>query len=212
MLAAMLALAAGTALHAATGTDPFANEPPNNTGISISRPAEPRAAPAPPPPGNPLWAIPLSALPQTQERPVFAPTRRPPPRAVVAAPVVAAPQAPPPPAPPEPLQLSLIGAVVGDGDAIAVFVDRATQGIVRMRTGQVHAGWSLTTIAPREATLTRGDQTETVAIQRGAGGVAPNAPVFSGSGTAPVASSPPPTAAPPAAANYGTQYTPALKP
>src|SRR5690349_1383979 len=33
--------------------------------------------------GNPLWAVPLSALTATQERPVFSVSRRPPPRAVI---------------------------------------------------------------------------------------------------------------------------------
>lgn len=162
--------AASSAVRAAPTTDPFADAPDTSSGISILRPAaEPRTAPAPATPqiGNPLWSVPLSALTATQDRPVFLPSRRPPPRAVAAAPMPVAPLLPVTAPPPEPLQLFLIGAVVGGGDAIAVFVDRATQGIVRLRTGQTHAGWSLTSIQPREVTLTRGAQTETVVIQRG---------------------------------------------
>src|SRR4051812_28665489 len=45
--------------------------------------------------GTPLWSIPLSALPATQERPIFSASRRPPQRAVVA-PHVDQVQAPPP--------------------------------------------------------------------------------------------------------------------
>src|SRR6202166_3007590 len=73
------------------------------------------------PSGNPLWAIPLSVLTATQERPIFSASRRPPQRAV-AAPVDQV-SAPPPQkaAAPEHLSLALIGAVVGASDAIAVF-------------------------------------------------------------------------------------------
>src|SRR5258708_33146709 len=34
--------------------------------------------------GNPLWAVPLDALSMTRERPLFSPSRRPPPPVVVA--------------------------------------------------------------------------------------------------------------------------------
>ena len=47
------------------------------------------------PSGNPLWAIPLSALTATRERPIFLPSRRAPAPAVAGTPVVVA--APPPP-------------------------------------------------------------------------------------------------------------------
>src|SRR6266404_4933509 len=91
--------------------------------------------------GNPLWSVPLSVLSATQERPIFSASRRPPPRAVVAPPVnlVAAPA--PKPAEPERPTLALIGAVVGESDAIAVFLDRTSQKIVRLRQGDDHAGW-----------------------------------------------------------------------
>ena len=42
------------------------------------------------PSGNPLWAIPLSALTATRERPLFLPSRRAPAPAVAGTPVVAA--------------------------------------------------------------------------------------------------------------------------
>jgi general secretion pathway protein N len=164
----LMLLAAAPAL-AAPSVDPFAGGTQDlGSGISITRPEQSSARPAsaPAPTGNPLWRLPLSALTVTQERPVFAPSRRPPPRAVAAAPVVMA--APPPqaPTPPAPLSLALIGAIVGDDDAIAVFIDRSTQGVVRMRAGQTHQGWALTAIQPRGATLTRDGQSETVALQR----------------------------------------------
>ena len=54
-------------------------------GRPIARPAPATSKPAPR--GNPLWSVPLSALTGTQERPIFSAMRRPPPRAVAAAPV-----------------------------------------------------------------------------------------------------------------------------
>src|SRR6202035_1110317 len=51
----------------------------------IPRPA--REGSKPLPSGNPLWAVPLSVLTATQERPIFSASRRPPQRAVVAVPV-----------------------------------------------------------------------------------------------------------------------------
>src|SRR4051812_9893598 len=71
------------------------------------------------PSGNPLWSVPLSVLTATQERPIFSASRRPPPRAV------AGPRIEPAivPAAPAPAEIehppfALIGAVVGERDAI----------------------------------------------------------------------------------------------
>jgi general secretion pathway protein N len=126
------------------------------------------------PSGNPLWAIPLSVLTATQERPIFSASRRPPQRAV-AAPVDQA-SAPPPQkaAAPERLSLALIGAVVGASDAIAVFLDQTNQKIVRLRQGESHAGWELSSVQPREVTFRKADRTEVLALKRqdGAAGVA----------------------------------------
>jgi general secretion pathway protein N len=134
------------------------------------------------PSGNPLWSVPLSVLTATQERPVFSASRRPPPRAVVgplvepvAAPVVqklAEPEHPP---------LVLIGAVVGESDAIAVFLDRTSQGVVRLRTGETHLGWELGSVLPREVTLRKADQVEVLALQRPA-----DSPAAAGSPVLPI--------------------------
>jgi len=141
------------------------------------------AASKPAPRGNPLWSVPLSALTVTQERPIFSATRRPPPRAVAAAPVDEV----RPPAPPKPVEapppLMLVGAVVGEGDAIAILVNRTDQKVVRLRQGESLDGWSLTSVQPREVTFKQGDRTEVLALQR------PD-------GTTPPGGSPAPTAGP----------------
>jgi general secretion pathway protein N len=137
-----------------------------------------REASKPPPSGNPLWSVPLSLLTATRERPIFLATRRPPRPAVVAAPVVQAPPAPPKAVEPERLTLALIGAVVSDDDAIAVFVDRTNQKIVRLRQGETHAGWVLSSVLKREVTLNKADRTEVLILQRPDG--SPGAPGMPG--------------------------------
>src|SRR6202035_2476341 len=127
---------------------------------------------------NPLWPVPLSALTATQDRPIFSASRRPPQRAVVAVPVdqVSAP-VPQKPTEPEHPPLALIGAVVGESDAIAVFLDRTNQKIIRLRQGEAHAGWVLSSVLPREVTFKKADRTEVLTLKRqdGPAGV-PGAP------------------------------------
>jgi general secretion pathway protein N len=73
---------------------------------------------------------------------------------------------PPPQVTPEPPRpsLTLIGAVIGETDAIAIFLDQTRQGIVRLRTGEDHEGWVLSSVVGREATLQRGSQREVFAL------------------------------------------------
>ncbi|WMT72581.1 hypothetical protein [Bradyrhizobium sp. Ash2021] len=146
---------------------------PDSVDVGAVKPlAKPSREPARTPTGNPLWSVPLSALSATQERPIFSASRRPPQRAVVA-PAAQAVAPPPPPAAPDRLALALIGAVVGDGDAIAVFLDRSNQKIFRLRQGDSHAGWQLSSVQAREVTLKKADRSEVLALQRqeGAAGI-----------------------------------------
>jgi general secretion pathway protein N len=137
----------------------------------ISGPSREGATPLPS--GNPLWAIPLSVLTATQERPIFSASRRPAQRAVVAPPVDQA-RVPPPQkaAAPERLSLALVGAVVGEGDAIAVFLDPTNQKIVRLHLGESHAGWELSSVAPREVTFKKAERTEVLTLKRQDGAAA----------------------------------------
>jgi general secretion pathway protein N len=151
------------------------------------------------PSGNPLWAIPLSVLTATRERPIFSASRRPAQPAVVAPPVDQA-SAPPPPkaAAPERPTLALIGAVVGEGDAVAVFLDQTNQKIVRLHQGESHAGWELSLVAPREVTFKKAERTEILTLKRQDGAAA-----VAGAAAAP-------GLVVPAAAGGNTSYAPFL--
>jgi general secretion pathway protein N len=158
-------------------SDDVAGSPAESVDVGAVRPiARPAAVVSKPAPrGNPLWSVPLSVLSATQERPIFSATRRPPSRAVAAAPVEDV-QAPLPSKPVEaPPPLLLVGAVVGEGDAIAILVDRTDQKVVRLRQGESLGGWSLTSVQPREVTFKQGDRSEVLALQRPDGTTAPAA-------------------------------------
>jgi general secretion pathway protein N len=128
-------------------------------GITILEPSKPAAVAAKrQPTGNPLWGIPLSTLTATRERPIFLPTRRPPAPVIANTPIEAPkPVAAPPPE--QPPRLALVGAVSGENESIAVFLDLATNGVIRLRTGQNHDGWVLSSVKGREATLQKDQKT-----------------------------------------------------
>jgi hypothetical protein len=112
--------------------------------------------------GNPLWAVPLSTLTVTRERPIFSASRRPPPPAA-ARPVVQVRQPPPRVAEPQRPRMSLVGTVAG-AEGIAVFVDQTTQTIIRLRTGEGHEGWVLRAVGAREVTLQNERDTATLTL------------------------------------------------
>jgi general secretion pathway protein N len=104
--------------------------------------------------GNPLWAIALGELSETQSRPLFSPSRRPPAPPVLAA-LTAAPVRLAPPAksgPDHPL-LTLLGTIVGESVEIGVFTDEASHDVVRLKAGEAHDGWTLRAIVGRSATF-----------------------------------------------------------
>src|SRR5215475_9443969 len=115
------------------------------------------------PRGNPLWSIPVKTLTATPDRPIFSPSRRPPP-----APVIAAPQiAPPPvskPAEPERPPLTLVGTVSGEQEAFGIFLDQAANKIVRLRLGDDHQGWILRQVRGREVMLQKDGETVFLAL------------------------------------------------
>jgi hypothetical protein len=121
--------------------------------------AEP-AAPA----ANPLWELPLARLSVTRERPIFLRSRRPPaPPPTDVAPVALLQPAKPPPEPQRPA-VSLIGTVIGADVQIGVFLEKATQNVVRQRLGEEHQGWVLRLVKAREVTLVK-DVEQTLVLE-----------------------------------------------
>ncbi|WP_244423330.1 hypothetical protein [Bradyrhizobium sp. ORS 375] len=130
------------------------------SSLAAEQPAPARGAPstprAQPRSGNPLWAIPLDQLSATRERPIFSPSRRPPPTEAPP-PAVAEAPAVPEPSPPERPALSLVGTVVNGDRGLAIFLDPSTRTPLRIRVGADYQGWTLRRVEARSVTLQRGD-------------------------------------------------------
>ncbi|SHN70612.1 hypothetical protein SAMN05444170_1786 [Bradyrhizobium erythrophlei] len=110
---------------------------------------------AAPTPANPLWRLPLNQFSATLERPIFSPSRRPPPPAVTYSAPVAVKQ-PPKPHEPERPTIALTGTIIGtDGYRGAVFRDTSSQEVLRLRVGENYHGWVLLLITSREARLVK---------------------------------------------------------
>lgn len=141
---------------------------PKAPGVPVAPgvPADAQPVPRPSEPsGNPLWAIPLSALTATRDRPIFTPSRRPPaPPAVAAAPATAPPPPPAAPAEPEQPPLTLVGAIASGTEGFAVFLDQTTNNVIRLKTGQDHGGWVLRAVKGREATLEKNRRSTTLVL------------------------------------------------
>ena len=102
--------------------------------------------------GNPLWAIPISKLSATRDRPLFSVSRRPPtspaaPAAPTFAPVADEPR------PPESPPFTLVGTIIGDDSRIAIFYDETSQTASGVRLGERASGWTVRSVDPRSATL-----------------------------------------------------------
>jgi hypothetical protein len=136
----------------------------------VDVPAEPAkrtgaVANAPVPGGNPLRSLPLSSLSVTRERPIFSPSRRPPPPAI-AAPAVPPVKPPPTSKPPEPdhPSLTLLGTLAGDAQGVGIFLNEADKTTLRLRTGEKHEGWVLRSIRSGEVTFEKGERVATLAL------------------------------------------------
>lgn len=202
VLAAAIAAGRTTALAVSA---PLASDLRDDTADPVLPPVPGTAAPPPEKPavGNPLWVVPLSDLAATRQRPLFAPSRRPP-SPVVAAPPPQAPRVapPPPPAPPEKPQLSLVGTIAGsDTVGIGIFVDQATRTVLRLKVGEEHKGWILRAVQLREVALEKGLEKELIALpppdMKASGAPAPAVLPPPGAGPPAVPPRPPSGAAPP---------------
>jgi hypothetical protein len=194
--------------HAMPPPDITAKPDAETPGASPHPAAEPQKAIAPS--ANPLWAIPLSALSATRNRPLFTPSRRPPAPVVANVPRPVPRVAPPPPPPPIPEHpnLTLVGTVAGENEGVAVFIEQGTRDTVRLRMGEGHSGWILQSVDRGVATLQKGPQTETLLMPK-PGSAQAAAPVVS---PLPPPPSPPPQSSPPAEPAQPAAKAPAKPP
>ena len=159
LLASALAIPGSTA---AVPTDASDLDAPPATPVSPTLPkqaASERVASA-----NPLWAIPLTTLSNTGERPIFSPSRRSPPPAV--APVAAAAAPPPKPARVERPQLALVGTISGSEQRFGIFVDEPTRTALRLKIGDEYQGWRLRNVGARDVTLEHDEQTAVLSLRQ----------------------------------------------
>ena len=106
--------------------------------------------------GNPLWSIARTSLTAARERPIFSPTRRAPPVLVKSGPERAASAG-------EPL-LALVGVFAGENEGIAILLDGTTKRIIRLKTKESYAGWTLQAVKAREAILQNEQKTSILVI------------------------------------------------
>lgn len=115
-------------------------------------PAVPPAASSDAALANPIASRPLESLSATRDRPLFAPSRRPPP--APAASVVRAVEATPIPPP----SVVLLGIVTEADEARAMVRTDASGKVVRARLGDEIGGWKVTQIEPRRLVLSIDDR------------------------------------------------------
>ena len=60
--------------------------------------------------------------------------------------------------------MSLLGTIAGESEGVALFMDKGSQEVVRLRTGKSHEGWVLRSVQGRQAMLEKGDRKETVTL------------------------------------------------
>jgi len=154
----------GAVAQVATGVTLEENDLSRASRDKLSVPAviQSPGAQLPPPGGNPLWGIPMSALSVTRERPVFSATRRRPAPPPAPMPVVEAP--PPPPAEPEPPHLTLVGTATGETDNVAVVIDQTTRNLIRLRIGEAVLGWFVRSLNSRTITIEKDSRSVTLAL------------------------------------------------
>jgi general secretion pathway protein N len=126
---------------------------------------QPVVAPAPlipeaPIKSNPLWAIPLSALSETRNRPLFNATRRPPPE-TAAAPTLN-PSVDEKAAELEGPPFTLAGTIVSSTARVAVLLDQASSKVTQLQQGKTDSGWTALSIGARSIVLRKGDSVKTL--------------------------------------------------
>jgi len=60
--------------------------------------------------------------------------------------------------------LTIVGTIVSASDGIGVFIDQATNEVIRIHTGQEHGGWVLRSVHGREAEFGKNERTSTLTL------------------------------------------------
>src|ERR1700733_6950166 len=154
----------------ADGAKPNASVPsiwsePTTTVVEVPIPPSPPGAPAAERPlsANPLWGTSVKQFSVTRERPIFLPSRRPPatpPSAITVAKVASPTQ----PKEPEQPQLSLVGTISGDDAKFGIFIDQATNAVVRLKLGEDFQGWQLRSVQGRGVAFQKDQQSFVVSL------------------------------------------------
>jgi len=110
---------------------------------------------------NPLWAIPLAELSDTRERPIFSSSRRSTP--AVATTLYMPPESAKPRESDRP-QLSLVGTIASDAGGFGIFVDRASNIVLTLKTGADYKGWVLRAVRGRDVVLEKDDKAVTFSL------------------------------------------------
>ena len=129
----------------------------------VTAPAAPQQLPERALSANPLWAIPLTALSGTRDRPIFSASRRPLSAAVAPAVTIKAAAAPKPKEPERP-KFSLVGTIASGDEGFGIFLDQSTRDALRLKIGEDYQGWRLRSVQGREATLEKDQQAVTLAL------------------------------------------------
>jgi hypothetical protein len=70
---------------------------------------------------------------------------------------------PKPEEPDHPL-LTLVGTVAGETEGVGIFLDQATNSVIRLRTGENRTGWILSSVQGREASFEKDHRIATLAL------------------------------------------------
>jgi hypothetical protein len=103
---------------------------------------------------NPLASLDKQSLRDMTERPLFTPTRRPPP---VPAPSPAEPAFVPPPLPPPSPDYMLLGIIRNDDRATALLRSQSDGRNLRVEAGDTIGGWEIAAVGTVSVRLKRGD-------------------------------------------------------
>lgn len=116
-------------------------------------------------PANPLWAIPVSKLSATRDRPLFAASRRPMARVAPAAPAPTQTISAPLPAAEKP-PFTLVGTIIGADNRIAILFDEISKNASGLHEGERVSGWTLRSVGPLSATLEESGRLVTLELPR----------------------------------------------